>query len=276
MDTTKIKDKIKKTRLSRIIRLIMRPYFVFVYLLSSFQGWLRNKNIVKSTKYQYLLNLKQIHAGERCFVVATGPSLTFEDLDMIKGEYCFGMNSCVLALDKTQWTPNVLAIQDEFVYNKIQNVLVKESQNRLKNKIWVSNTISSMFDSAKTFRQFPLHYLDHKYDPDKILELRFSENPYVNVFDGYSIIFSVLQLAVYMGFKEIYLLGTDCNYKQPQKNFIEHGATALNNLDIAGTRLIVAHQEFKKFADSKGVKIINCTRGGMLEVYPRMKLEEVI
>ena len=49
--------------------------------------------------------MKNTHVGERCFVVATGPSLTFEDLNALKDEFCFGMNSCVLALDKTEWTP---------------------------------------------------------------------------------------------------------------------------------------------------------------------------
>lgn len=40
--------------------------------------------------------------------------------------------------------------------------------------------------------------------------------------------------------------------------------------------MIAGHYEFKKFADSLGIKIVNCTRGGMLEVYPRMNLEDVL
>lgn len=33
----------------------------------------------------------------------------------------------------------------------------------------------------------------------------------------------MIQLAAYMGFNEIYLLGVDCNYKQERKRFIDHG-----------------------------------------------------
>jgi hypothetical protein len=36
------------------------------------------------------------------------------------------------------------------------------------------------------------------------------------------------------------------------------------------------YEELKRFADSKGVKIVNCTRGGKLEVFPRQSLEEVL
>ena len=44
----------------------------------------------------------------------------------------------------------------------------------------------------------------------------------------------------------------------------------------AGERLIYVHSKFKEFADNHGVKVVNCTRGGMLEVYPRIALEEVL
>ncbi len=85
----------------------------------------------------------------------------------------------------------------------------------------------------------------------------------------------MMQFAVYMGFKEIYLLGCDCDYCQPKKHFIEfshrHKIKTLES-----ERVIYVHGEFKKFADSHGVKVVNCTRGGKLEVYPRMALEDVL
>ena len=83
----------------------MRPYFWFCWQRGEFQAWLRKKGISPSKKYEYIKSMKNTHVGERCFVVATGPSLTFEDLNALKDEFCFGMNSCVLALDKTEWTP---------------------------------------------------------------------------------------------------------------------------------------------------------------------------
>ena len=43
------------------------------------------------------------------------------------------MNSCALALDKTIWVPNILGVQDEFVYKKIEDTIVRESKDKLKN-----------------------------------------------------------------------------------------------------------------------------------------------
>lgn len=40
--------------------------------------------------------------------------------------------------------------------------------------------------------------------------------------------------------------------------------------------MITGYKAAKKYADAHNIKIINCTRGGMLEVFPRMKLEDVL
>lgn len=274
-----LKDCIKSSHFANTFRLLARPLFWLKYQKSDFCGWLRRKGLSKPSRLQYLKKWKLSHKGETCFVVATGPSLTFEDLDAIADAriFCFGMNSCVLALDKTRWKPDILGIEDEFVYKKIEKQLVEASHNKFKGKIWVSDLLASIFKSARNFYIYPHHYLDHKYDPNKILELKFSDDLYVNVYDGYSIALSLMQLAVYMGFKRICLIGSDCNYKQAKKNFIEHGANVkFEANDIAGTRIIAAHSKFKEFADQHKVQVINCTRGGMLEVYTRKSLEEII
>jgi hypothetical protein len=167
------------------------------------------------------------------------------------------------------------ADKGSFVYAKIEDVILKEADGNLKDKIWVSDNVHSLCPSSRRFKSFKLHYLDHKYNPRGIGTLKFSDNCYDVIYDGYSIIFSIMQLAVYMGFKEIYLLGTDCNYNQTKQNFIDNG-TKDPNRDIMGNRLIYTHSLFREFANSHGVKVVNCTRGGMLEVYPRKKLEEVL
>ena len=272
-----IKNFIKYSPIGGIARKLARPYFWLQHKISDAKAFLREKGVVKPVKYQYIKELKGSHQGEKCFVVATGPSLTFEDLDALgKSQiYSFGMNSCALALDKTSWVPDMLGVQDEFVYDKIENVLLKEADGKLKRKVWVSDIVASICPSAKRFMQFPLHMLNHKYNPKKTGELKFSEDCYSVIYDNYSIIFSILQLAVYMGFKEIYLLGTDCNYNQKQQNFIDNG-TKDPNRGILGNKLIYTHSLFKKFADAHGVNVVNCTRGGMLEVYPRMAIEDVL
>lgn len=255
----------------------MRPYFWFCAQRSYFQAWLRKKKLSPSHKYDYIKRMKNTHVGERCFIVATGPSLTFEDLDKLAnaGVFCFGMNTCVLALNKTKWVPDLLGVEDEYVYEKIEEALLKESKGRLKDKILISHNVEQYFKSAKNFKVFPQNILDHKYDLNKYGTIKFSDNCYETVYDAWSILFSMCQFAIYMGFKEIYFLGTDCTYNKNKNHFIDHGVVD-SHAFLAGDRLIYCHKKFKDFADSKKVKVYNCTRGGMLEVYPRKTLEEVL
>ena len=139
----------------------------------------------------------------------------------------------------------------------------------------VSHNVEQYFNSAKQFKVFPQNILDHKYDLNKYGTIKFSDNCYEVVYDVWSILFSMCQFAVYMGFKEIYFIGTDCTYNNNKSHFIDHGVKDSHAL-LAGKRLIYCHGKFKEWADSKGVKVYNCTRGGMLEVYPRKKLEDVL
>jgi hypothetical protein len=39
-----------------------------------------------------LEKFREIHKGERCFVVANGPSLKKTNLDLLRGELTFGLN----------------------------------------------------------------------------------------------------------------------------------------------------------------------------------------
>lgn len=45
------------------------------------------------SRYSSIKTLKDIHKGEKIFIVATGPSLTVHDLDMLKGHLCMSVNS---------------------------------------------------------------------------------------------------------------------------------------------------------------------------------------
>ncbi len=277
MDIVAIKQAIKDSVFGDAMRIMARPYFWYVYKKTDLQVLLRKKGIIEYGRYKYLKKWKDIHHSEKCFIVATGPSLTYDDLDKLadSGVYSFGMNSCALCLDKTKWVPDLLGIQDEFVYAKIENVLLKEAEGKLKDKVWVADVIHKCCPSSRSFKSFALHYLDHKYNPKKTGEIKFSDDCYSVIYDDYSIIFSIMQLATYMGFKEMYLLGTDCNYNQAKQNFIDNG-TKDPNRGILGNKLIYTHSLFRKFADAHGVKVFNCTRGGMLEEYPRKTLEEVL
>lgn len=59
-----------------------------------------------------LRELKNIHQGERCFIVGTGPSLSISDLEMLKGEVTFGTNRIYELYNQTNWRPTYYINQD--------------------------------------------------------------------------------------------------------------------------------------------------------------------
>ena len=268
-------QKLKKNKVvDAVSRIAFGPLFWLRFLKSEKDAKAR-KNGKVFPQYSWINGLKNKYEGNRCFVVATGPSLTIKDLELIKSEISFGMNSCVLSFDKTTWRPDFYAIQDEYVYKKLEQALIDVSEIELP-ETWIGDNLAKKFHVSTHFKAFPLHYLDHKmYHCKGYGIFKFSDDCYTCVYDAYSIIFSILQMACYMGFKEVYLLGCDCNYNQEKTHFIEYDYKD-PKAAIMGDKLIQAHYRFKQFADSLGVKIINCTRGGKLEVYPRMTLEEVL
>ena len=92
----------------------------------------------------------------------------------------------------------------------------------------------------------------------------------------YSVTHFLIQIAVYMGFKEIYLLGADCNQRiGKQVHFAEYGVPD-KSLDTARERNLCGYEEIKKYCDKHDVTVYNATRGGELEIFKRVNMEELI
>lgn len=91
------------------------------------------------------------------------------------------------------------------------------------------------------------------------------------------ILIHAIQFAFYCGVDEIYLLGVDCNYTTEKLYAVDHGIRDSEKYRAQTGRLMIEDfKVIKKYADSIGVKIYNATAGGMLEVFERVNLDDVI
>lgn len=222
-------------------------------------------------KYDYsrLKEFKDIHQGQRCFIVGTGPSLTMEDLEKIRGEFSFSVNSIVLSYPDTTWRPTYYAIQDRFGYEKLKDAI---RESRMK---YVFNGVSNKKMTPQMDIDnipFPLNLLDHgKMIPKHIT--KFSDNAFKVVYAGHSITYSAMELAVYMGFKEIVLLGIDCDYSK----CVNHIKAYSIQDDINAAFLMrESYKVARKWADEHGVKILNATRNAKLDVFEKVILEDIL
>lgn len=253
-------------------------YFTYRKIQYSLQGFIvdskhkKRQNGYIDKKYSKLLDYRNIHNGERCFIIATGPSLTMDDIESLKNEYTFSMNSICKLYDQTEFRPTYYAIQDNMVFDKMQDTIRAHKEV----PVFISDNIFKKYKRENDWIEFPTDTKYHSYDILKgVYHAKFSGDAYEIVYDGYSIAYSCLELAVYMGFKEIYLLGADCSYSGPKEHFVDSGVEDRNR-KYATPKLIVAYEEAKRYADKHGIKIYNATRGGVLEVFPRVKLEDVL
>ena len=71
-----------------------------------------------------LRQFKNKHIGQRCFIVATGPSLTIEDVSKLKNEICWSMNSGFKLINSADFHPAYYAIADGTVYQRVKEELV--------------------------------------------------------------------------------------------------------------------------------------------------------
>lgn len=235
-----------------------------------------------SKKYKRLLEFKDKHKGQRCFIIATGPSLTYSDLDMIKDEITFSMNSIILSYNQTSFRPTYYGIQDTNVYKRLYPEIIRNQDQQIS--FYSDGIDADEKNMTPPKRWIPIctngqyHFYEYLYEPGNFFA-RFSSNAYAMLYDGYSITYTLIELAVYMGVKEIYLLGCDSTYS-PDKNkqhFIESGQHDPEELRKTATdRLTVAYKKAKDYTDKHGVKIYNATRGGVLEVFPRVNLDDVL
>lgn len=226
-----------------------------------------------------LLTLKDKHKGEKCFIIGTGPSLTSEDLDALKENNipCFGTHRIFTTFETTEWRPTYYVAQDYALIEKIKNEIKDlEAVNKI-----LPAYFSDTFGDGKKYMYFILR--EYADSADKI---HFSPEANKYISQGFTVAYASIQLAVWMGFSEIYLLGIDHNYS----TYLSKDGKVINNASVNDyfgnenyrcdnlPRLDDSSRGYikaKEYCDAHGVKVFNATRGGKLEVFPRVNFDKL-
>lgn len=258
------------------IRRISVLYNVAQYTLL-FDSWCFYKIYnIKTNNVSRIKGLKNSHKGERCFIVGNGPSLTMEDLDRITQEDCFAANLIYRIFDKTKWRPKYYFVFDR--YADTGNVLdtIDLPYLFISDYYWKHRGINNK-------NAICLHSRRSIGGED----IKFSEKIEKVIFCNWTVTHAMIQMAVYMGYNEIYLLGMDHSYTltyDNKGNVIEDKKVISHVFKDTNSKEVIANIEgmnkayivSKNYADSQGIKIYNATRGGKLEWFPRKDLEDVL
>ena len=221
-----------------------------------------------------LLKFKNIHKGEDCFIIGNGPSLNKIDLRPLNNYHTFGLNKIYLMFDK---------VDLNISYHVAVNPLVIEQGAKEFEKLSCPSFLSYR-PSRKIIKN-----LDHIYFLATGGPHTFSENIIQEIYEGYTVTYVAMQIAYYMGFDTIYLIGVDHNYickgKPNEVQTIEgidanhfhpdyFGGKAWQLPDLDASELSYSLARF--FFTRSGKKIYDATCEGKLNIFPKISFEKAL
>lgn len=234
---------------------------------------------LKQKEFSKLKSYKNKHLGQRCFIIATGPSLTIDDVNKVKGEITIGMNSAFKLFDKTDWRPSYYFIEDQSVYNRCEGEIKQYNFN----DVFVADYIK-WYDvnvhHLPVISSWAGTAIERKYTPRYFQKNGFSTDITKKCYYGTSVMHFILQTCFYMGFKEVYLLGTDCDFSASIKHsrLVSYkGSDKMANSPQDMYNGLMNDYALAKKESEKGKTIIyNASRGGKLEMFQRVNLDDIV
>ena len=149
-----------------------------------------------------LVRFKNIHDNEGCFIIGNGPSLNKMDLSLLRDYNTFGLNKIYLMFDK---------VDLNLSYHVAVNPLVIEQSITEFEKLRCPSFLAYRTAHKLARNSGNLYYLA----TDSQFPVRFSFYPDISqpFTEGYTVTYVALQIAFYMGFKNVFLIGVDHNFK---------------------------------------------------------------
>ena len=226
---------------------------------------------LKKYDYPSLKRFCNLHRGQRCFIVATGPSLQMSDLDRLYkyDEICMSVNTVYKAFSLTKWRPRYYFYEDSGINNKIIDE-IKGVDVKYK---FLADRRLQVVDSFAGKNRFVYKTYSEYYEEEGP---NFSSDIEEGTFFGYTVLYQCLQFALYMGFQEIYIIGADCEYKNfggSGDHFIDDYEDNTQKGFLNTNKIFAAYKVARKEAESRNINIYNATRGGKLEIFERVDFD---
>lgn len=237
-----------------------------------------SRNAIKKNKV-----FKDIHAGKRCFILGTGPSLNqLEDhqIDILKREIVFGVNSLYKSEIGDKITPSYYALLDNLYWEQ-WNKTFTEISNKYKDNlpVFITDLRAKHLVEEVTSKNAAVYIYSKKYPAKKV-----SADLDRNIYGTMNVVsFSILS-AMYMGFSEIYLLGCDYSAFCTQGKghcYDDKSELSSFNYNLAFYlrfywMITEFHYLIAKLAKDKKIKVINLTPDSLLDAYPRHKMSSIL
>jgi hypothetical protein len=221
-----------------------------------------------------LARFADLHKGQRCFIIGNGPSLQNTDLTRLQGEYTFGMNRIYLLFPRlgfpTTYYLSVNSLVIEQCAEDIRNLPIPKFLS------WRSrNLINPTEDTI---------FLHTTYSGPK-----FALDARGRLWEGATVTYVALQLAYFMGFSKVILIGVDHSFStkgKPNTTVTSQGNDPdhfdnqyfgkgfrwqLPDLNTSERAYLRARQAYKE----AGRDVLDATVGGKLTIFPKIEYESL-
>jgi hypothetical protein len=215
-----------------------------------------------------------MHAGSRCVIIGNGPSLKNTDLSLLRNEMTFGLNRIYLMFGELGFQTNFHVVVNQLVVEQCA-----DDFRKIKAPLFTTEPSRVYLDGARD-----TGYLRSLAGP------RFSTNASHGIWEGATVTYVAMQLAHYMGFTEVVLIGVDHRFavSGPAHQVVESvGPDAshfdpnyfgkgfrwqLPDLETSEIAYSLARSKFEK----DGRRIVDATVDGALAIFPKMSLEKAL
>lgn len=208
------------------------------------------------------------HQGERAVLVANGPSLNEMDLRPLRRETVIGLNKIYLGIHRFRFYPRYLVA--------VNRLVIEQAAAELRRLNCVK------FISSRGSHALPEDALTYHINTRKV-PCRFCRDITQGVKEGHTVTYAALQIAYYMGFAEVVIIGLDHRFQYHGEPNEEHrldgadpnhfcpeyfgGGQSWQNPDLKSSEesFRIAREVF----EADGRRIVDATLNGACNVFEK-------
>lgn len=230
----------------------------------------------KSIYTKRIAQYRNLHEGEDCFIIGNGPSLNEMNLEKLNNYYSFGLNKIHLIFEK---------VDLDLSYHVAVNKLVIE---QIKEELETKEFGCPSFISYTASKELP-------DDLNNIIKIHtrgrwsFYKELTDKICEGYTVTYVAMQIAYYMGFKRVFLIGVDHNFAQKgdpneeqlmSEDDVNHfhpdyfKGNHWHLADIEGNEASYALAKHQYHADNR--QILDATVDGELQIFPKISFDKAL
>ena len=236
-----------------------------------------------------LASFKDRHVGERVVIIGNGPSLNQLDLSLLKSEFTIAVNGIFYATDQMGFAPSYYLVEDTAVMrDNLQQIIDYEAGHKFFPSIY-----RPMVGEHPNVSYFMMNRGFYEPTSPDFCVPRFSIDASHHMFSGQSVTLINLQLAYYLGFQEVILIGMDFSYTIPPDAVVEGDVITSTSSDPNHfhpdyfgpgkvwkdpklDRVLANYALAKTVYEADGRRIVNATAGGQLELFERVGYSDLI